>query len=451
MKKLIQFDSTARRSLEAPRGDKLLLTGATGFLGAELLARLLARRTESILCLVRGDSEASVAARGRSALDRVLGRAATQGEQARVEWVRADLECPRLGLSADGWTQLARQVGEIFHCAASTRFDLPIAEAERVNVHGLRELCALAAEAGADHPFRRLHHVSTAYVTGVARGSVDARRLPGGGARRFRNTYEQSRAQAERFLRGQDRVPYTIYRPSIIAGDGRTGRTLNWNVIYPMLRLLDAGLLPFFPTKAEAPIDIVPVDFVADGILALARREDSTGETYHLTAGSETMTIREFFAETCRGRVRNGRGTSGVSTQLVGPLRWEILRKVAAHVPLCFSRLTRREHLARRRVVRAIETYAAYGRVRCHFDTRREHALLAEAGVCMPGRHEYFARMFDYASAHGFGSSGGGASTQPRKRQREDRAASASRLAPARSCETFVQAGEVLATQSAVA
>ena len=104
---------------------KILLTGGTGFIGGELLRRLLRRDTRSIICLVRGGSAHEAQLRGEKTLREVLGREPSARTAARVEWVQADIERPRLGLDDATFARLALETEEVFHCAASTAFDLP--------------------------------------------------------------------------------------------------------------------------------------------------------------------------------------------------------------------------------------------------------------------------------------------------------------------------------------
>ena len=372
----------------------ILLTGATGFVGGELLARLLQRDERSIVCPVRADSPTGAAQRGRDALERALGREPSSRETARVEWVHADLESPRLGVDTDRYRALTREVDEIYHCAASTRFDLPLDEAVRINVSGVRALHALAVRAAREHDFRRFHHVSTAFVSGTSRGSVRAGHLPVDRPRSFRNTYEQSKARAERFLRSDDRVPTTIYRPSIVVGDSRTGRTLNWNVVYPTIRMIASGLLPFFPTAADNPLDCVPVDFVANGILALGTRPDTVGQTLYLTAGREALSIAEFIEWAHEGRERWRGAAPGRRTRPIGRLEWWALRR----------RASRPGQSSLRRLVTAVQAVEPYANVRCRFDSDREHQLLNAAGVRMPARADFFRRTVDYAFENNFGA-----------------------------------------------
>jgi long-chain acyl-CoA synthetase len=373
---------------------RILLTGATGFVGGELLRRLLARDERDVVCLVRASSAAAARERGTTVLHAVLRRRPTVAEHGRLRWVPADLERPGLGLGAACRASLTRDLEEIFHCAASTRFDLPLAAARRVNVRATLGVLDLAAEAVTRGGFRRLHHVSTAYVAGRARGPVDADFLPADEPPAYRNTYEQTKAEAERWLRDcRDEIPLTIYRPSIIVGDSRTGRTRSWNVIYFPMRLMAAGRLPFLPSWGAGLLDCVPVDYVVDGILALGRRPDTVGHGLHLTAGAETLTVTRFLRHCAAGVTRRTGGGERLHTRLLGRLAWHALTRL--------YRIAGGE--AARRTLDAFAPSAAYGSVSTRFENARERMLLSDAGIRMPPADELLARTVDYALAHDFG------------------------------------------------
>lgn len=373
---------------------KILLTGATGFIGGELLRRLLRRDARPIVCPVRAATAADAARRGDETLDALLGRAAPARLRARVEWLAADVERPRLGLDDATWSRLAAEVDEVYHCAASTRFDLPYDEARRINVDGTREVHALAEAACARGGFRRLHHVSTAYVAGQVQGEVEASFLPDDAPANFRNTYERTKAEAERLLRGaMDRVPTTVYRPSIVVGDSRTGKTTSWNVVYFPMRLAAWGRLPFVSCGGRSLLDVVPVDFVADAILALGARDDSRGQTYHLTSGEDALTVQDVIDNVYAGLSRRAGREVPVATRALGPLPWGLLTTA---LRLLGSERTRR-------ALDGFDVYVGYTRCDTSFSTARERAPLADAGLAPPDPRQFFATITDYALAHNFG------------------------------------------------
>jgi len=376
---------------------KILLTGATGFIGGELLRRLVKQdpraKARPIVCLVRAPSEAEAAQRGRDTLRTLFGRDAER-VAARVSWVRADIEQPHLGIADDRRAALAAEVQEVFHCAASTSFDLGLEEARKVNVVGVEGILELCEAAKAHGGFARLHHVSTAYTAGKAPGLVDAADLPADEPTLFRNNYERTKAEAERLLRSaMARLPISIYRPSIVVGDSTSGRTTSWNVCYYPMRLMAWGRLPWVSCGGKSLLDVVPVDYVVDGMLALSRRTDTVGGTFHLASGQDAITVHDVVRETHAGMERRAGESLRLETRTLGPLLWFLL---TAFFRLFGSKLVKRN-------LESFRIYVDYTRVDTVFDTRRERALLAECGVAFPSPKDSFPRAVDYALARNFG------------------------------------------------
>ena len=125
-----------------PAGDALLLTGATGFLGQEILLRYQERSERPIYALIRADDDLQATERMRSILVSLFGDA--DPYLSRVRAVAADVESAGLGLDDDRREALASRVTAIIHSAASVSFTLPFAESRRVNVEGTRRLLDFA-------------------------------------------------------------------------------------------------------------------------------------------------------------------------------------------------------------------------------------------------------------------------------------------------------------------
>jgi nucleoside-diphosphate-sugar epimerase len=264
--------------IRAGRG-RILLTGATGFLGMEVLARLLERTEREVLCLVRAADAAAAGAR----LDGVLATLYRDPSpyRGRVHALPGDLTSGVPAPDVD--------IDVVCHCAASIAFDLPLEEAREINVEGTRAMLALARAAGA----RRFVHVSTAYVSGAHSGEFGEEMR--GSA--FRNTYEQTKCEAEALFDGADDLDVAIARPSIVMGESDTGWTPVFNVLYWPLRAFARGLFEQVPAKPDGRVDVVPVDYVADGITRLIE-VDATG-TFNLVSGAEAATVDELAELAC--------------------------------------------------------------------------------------------------------------------------------------------------------
>jgi len=348
----------------------ILLTGATGFLGMDALARLIERDHDDVVVLVRASDKQAARAR----LDGVLARLYDElpGGAARVSVVRGDLLEPGLGLSAEGRARLLASVDRIVHCAASISFDLPLEDAREVNVRGVERVIELARDIAAAGSLRRLVHVSTAYVSGRHAGEFGEADLDVG--QEFRNTYERSKNEAERLLRAaavSEDLPLAVARPSIVVGHSVSGWTSAFNVLYWPMRAFERGLLQEVPAREDSIVDFVPVDYVTDGVLALLDDEAAFG-TYNLVAGELAVSAGELVA---------------LHASLTGrePVRFVDVGGLPA----------------------GAETFAPYFDVRCRFNDAQARALLTHRGVEKPDPREYLGRLIAYAQASNWGKRAG--------------------------------------------
>jgi thioester reductase-like protein len=268
----------------------VLLTGATGFVGMELLARYLERSERPIIALVRADNDEAARARVKQVLANLFG-ARAQRYAARVEAIAAELTAPGLALARVRREDLARRVTTIVHSAASVSFTLPLQEAREINVEGTRRMLEFAELARERGGLKRYGHISTAYVAGTHAGRFAESDLDVGQG--FHNSYEQSKFEGEQLVRSHQGLPFTIMRPSIVVGDRRSGWTSAFNVLYWPLRAFARGLFEAVPAIPSAPVDVVSIDYVADAIHELCDSAGGIGETYHLTAGANASTIAE--------------------------------------------------------------------------------------------------------------------------------------------------------------
>lgn len=387
-------------------GDGLVLvTGVTGFLGSRLVAEILARTSRPVVCLVRGNSQGEAERRGRLAVGSALRRPLDGGEEVRLRWLRGDIQETRLGQNGATWLELIGSVEEIFHCAASVRFDLPLAEAQSINVGGTRNVLELAEAGRTLGPFRRLHHISTAFVAGTASATVSADHLPGDRAGNFRNTYERTKARAERLLRDQTTVPVTIYRPSIVAGTTDAGVTDNWNVLYVPMRMIARSQLPVLPASGRALVDSVGVDYVVRAIVHLSTLPGNGHAAHHLTAGPEAFTVHEF-VRTVR-RVSRSFGLEPSMTEIVSAATWRRLSAtvhVAARAPRRAQGLRRWGRLGVRGIA-TFQPYAPYTGVSTIFDNETERSVLRKAGIDMPPANHFLETIAAFAVATDFGRS----------------------------------------------
>jgi len=304
-----RLEPSAHRARRAGETARFLVTGATGFLGAHLVRGLLSRG-HLVTALVRHGRDGTAGERFQRVLD-WLGVAPEAA--SRVSVVAGDVALERFGMPEPAWRELARGVDEIVHCAALTAFTAGRrAELERVNVGGTGAVLALATAGGAT----AFHQVSTAYAAGCAAGLVDESwRAPAA----FTNAYEETKHRAETLARAvcaASGIAHSVYRPAIVYGDSRTGRSLRFNALYAPVKMLlflrdirladarrggarsrDLGIvalpggsvcLPLrIETHPEGALNLVPVDHFERAFLALRDRAAGSG-TYHIVSGEPT-------------------------------------------------------------------------------------------------------------------------------------------------------------------
>jgi long-chain acyl-CoA synthetase len=358
-----------------------LLTGATGFLGGEVLARLLERDERPVYALVRAGSDEEAQARLDRIVSALLGGAAPPGSTAVA--VAGDVTLPRLGIPGPTRHRLAERVDRVIHCAASVSFTLDLDSSREINVEGTRRMLDLGEDCAHRGGLTSFLHVSTAYVAGALDGTFGEGDLEVG--QEFRNPYERTKFEAELLLRARaGSLPVQIVRPSIVVGDSRSGWTPAFNVLYTPLRAFSRGAYPMLPARRSSPVDVVPVDYVADAILALDGRP---GETHHLVAGERASSVGEI--------IDLASANAGLPAPPVLPPR---LYRRTLH-PI----LVRTGSEARRRGLRASEQFFPYFAMRVSYDDRRSRRALSDLGIEPPPLRSYFDRLMDFARAADWG------------------------------------------------
>lgn len=359
----------------------ILLTGATGALGGELLKMLLARG-EHVVCLSRGCGGASPQER----VKRIIG-----GDD-KVEVIAGDICEPQCGVGTDEIARLKGRV-KIIHAAASISFnDRDRSEVEAANVRGVENILALADALGVNE----FHHVSTAYVCGDTAEFSENDVPEPNGANEPRNVYEETKQKGEALVRTWASFApsirrFSIYRPSILIGrqDGmtptydayygwfkpihgiaemmrakhRAGETLPPDVSIHENGIVDIPLVLF--ASEDSTLNLVPIDWVADLIAKLSSLAVENA-TYHLVNPFPPLVRWVIATSLARLKVRSGEGarlkvvSSGTEKE----------RALAAQSPLV-ARLQRKLALV-------LDQYDPYTSIGPHFSAARARAVLGE-------------------------------------------------------------------------
>ena len=369
-----------------PLDGNLLLTGATGFVGAALLAEILASTQTDVACLVRSGDEREARGRVLAALRPWLGVERAEASLEHVRALPADLTSPDLGLSERVWHELAEWSTHIVHCAATVRFDEPLATARAVNVAGVQRVLDLAQAASRAGSLVRVLMVSTAFVAGTSGRPFAEHELDLGQG--FRNTYERSKFEAEQIVRrAAADLPICVVRPSVVVGHSVSGQTTAFNVLYAPLRLfIRHAASATLPVRAGTTIDTVPVDWVARLILAaLAGGRDS--ETYAAASGYDALTVGDVAAIAAE--------VFDIDPPCVLPA--DASDEVVLQAGHAWGqRLTARQGAA-------LEVYTPYLVREARFDSWRGERLMQLAGERFADPRVVMTRCLEYARATNFG------------------------------------------------
>jgi thioester reductase-like protein len=276
-----------------------LLTGATGLLGGQLMADLL-QANVPLAVLVRPGNGVS----GRERIEGLLQRQETERGQLlpRPVVLEGDLNAERCGLSTEQLGWLRRYCGRIVHSAASLQFIGADRSEEpwRTNVGGTTHVLEVSKVA----EIRDFWHISTAYVSGLAKGVIPE--SPSTDAYGFRNDYEASKHAAESLVRAADWLDRpTFMRPAVIVGHSQTGATTTYHGLMAMLQLM-AVIVRSLPADekgyrhvplrlamtGEERRNLIPVDWVAETMATLLQSPVARGGIFHI-APDRPITTRE--------------------------------------------------------------------------------------------------------------------------------------------------------------
>lgn len=251
--------------------ERVLVTGAAGYIGRRLAERLLETSDARVVLWVHGDPSAPPPV--PAALERFRGR---------VQTAAGELGAPGAFDGVD-----TSEITHVVHAAAVTRFNVEEDLADRVNLGGARQVYELASRCD------RLEHliqVSTVYAAGLRDGEIAETPLPR--PPRFANHYERSKWEAEQqLLDDYAHLPATIARVATVIADDLGGPIGQQNAVHNTLRLLFHGLLSLVPGDAATPVYFVTGRLVVDALAALVLG-DYRPRVVHVSHGvSESATL----------------------------------------------------------------------------------------------------------------------------------------------------------------
>ncbi len=357
------------------------VTGATGFIGKRLVAKLLQRKGAVVHFLIRQESEGKVAG-----LREYWGVSAS-----RAVPVFGDLTARKLGVSADDVRALKGQIDHFFHLAAV--YDLEADEESQiaVNVDGTRNTVEFAKAIGAGH----FHHVSSIAAAGLYEGVFREDMFEE--AENYDHPYFMTKHESEKIVRKECKVPWSVYRPAAVVGDSRTGEMDKIDGPYYFFKLIQRMrqiLPPWMPSVGleGGRINIVPVDFVVDSLDHIAHQKRASGACFHLVdpMGYRVGDVLDILSKAAHAPKMN----LFVNAALMGFIPKSVKKGLMALAPV-------------RRVYKAImqdlglpEDMMTFVNYPTRFDCRDTLAALKGSGIECPNLKDYAWRLWDYWERH---------------------------------------------------
>jgi len=349
--------------------ETVFITGFPGFIATRLVKRLAAEGARFILLTQPAFLAAAQAESARIA-------SGTGVDPARFAIVQGDITQPNLGLSAAELDMARRETTTLFHLAAIYNLAVDSDIAAHVNVEGTLNVSNFAKSIAS---LNRYHYVSTCYVAGKREGLIREGELHHDQG--FRNHYEETKYLAEVAVESlKSELPVTIHRPAVVCGDSHTGETAKYDGVYYLIHYLrrwPAGLTLLNIGNREVCLNLVPIDFVIEAMVALAKDDRAIGATVQL-ADPAPLTTHELFDEISKaigGRDSFATIPAGiVYPVLMLPFASKITRLPHSAVPYFFLE----------------QTYA----------TSRARQLLEPHGIVCPRFPDYVGALVNFVAAH---------------------------------------------------
>lgn len=276
--------------------ETIFLTGFPGFIAGRLVKRLAMEGARFLLLVQPAFME-----RAREEAARIA--AETDLTSAHFRLIEGDITQPDLGISPAELESAKQETTTLFHLAAIYDLAVKREPAMLVNVEGTRHVNGFARSMP---NLRRYHYVSTCYVAGLRTGLIletELRHEAG-----FRNFYEETKYLAELEVDAlKAELPVTIHRPAVVCGDSLTGETAKYDGVYYLIHYLrkQPSLLSLVNIGNNGvTLNLVPVDFVVEAIVAITRDERAVGKTLQIAdpAPLTTHDLFEAIAKTMAGR-----------------------------------------------------------------------------------------------------------------------------------------------------
>jgi len=356
------------------------VTGATGFIGRFLVGRLLKREDSRVFALVRSGSEYKL-----DALRRRLGVDAD-----RLVAIQGDINEKLLGVSKRDQDDLTGQVDHFFHLAAI--YDLTADENTQryTNIEGTRQTLKLAEKLQAGC----FHHVSSIAAAGLYNGTFSEDMFEE--ATGLDDPYLLTKHESEALVRQESKLPWRIYRPSMVVGHSETGEMDKVDGPYYMFKLIQKlkdvlpNWMPLIGVEG-GHFNVVPVDFVADALDHIAHQPDHDGQCFHLTA-DRSYNLGELM-DIIAGAAQAPRWPVKLDNSLFNAVPGFVKKGVSAMTPKLVVN-TVLENLDIPPSALQFLTFPT------EYDNQRARAALAGSNIEVPDLEGYIQQLWDFWENH---------------------------------------------------
>lgn len=356
------------------------VTGATGFIGRFLVSNLLKRRG-TVHVLVRKGSEKK--------LDAI---ATSMGwDRKRIVVVTGDLSKPKLGLAPAKIKALHGKIQHFFHLAAIYDLSADAASQQVANIDGTRNAVELAAALKAGC----FHHTSSIAAAGLYPGVFREDMFEE--AEGLKDPYLRTKHESEGIVRKECKVPFRIYRPSMVIGHSKTGEMDKIDgpyYLFTLIKKMRQALPQWVPTLGieGGRINVVPVDFVADAMDHIAHKKGLDGQCFHLV-DPEPMRFGELMNTFCRA-AHAPEMTMRLDARMLAVVPGAVRSAVTNLPPVKrFTSMMLRD-LKLPPATLAFITYPT------RFDTRVVERALKGSKITVPALDSYAWRIWDYWERH---------------------------------------------------
>ncbi len=269
----------------------IFITGATGFLGSALISEILSSSNDTVYALVRGKTATDAEKRLMAILEELSDRhELDNGKKDRIKICVGGITHRQLGLDKETLHHLIDNIDTIYHSAAITDLNWPLEKIRKINVDGTKNVLNFAVMCRKNGRLKKVNHISTAYIAGIKRSIFKENHLDV--SQEFNNTYEQSKYEAEVLVSKyrKKNLDIDIFRPGIIMGRYKDGKTIKFKMLYQPLHFFALELFDKIPVVKNGKAYLINVDIVARTIFLINSLPDKITMNYHIIS-PETPTL----------------------------------------------------------------------------------------------------------------------------------------------------------------